>query len=158
MYTHTSPIYMCCVCKHLGKRWSNSIHIKLTLFKPDFENMERFSLAANSLTQIEAMLEIICVVTVQSNYNSLFLSGNVLSKHKIFPQREKHIYYKLFSLYHKTSHLLCHGSFPLTFLCCSIRLRRSASMCLALSHVSLHRDVCPRLRDSNLPTQAHITV
>lgn len=53
--------------------------------------MERFSLAANSLTQIEAMLEIICVVTVQSNYNSLFLSGNVLSKHNISSTSKTHL-------------------------------------------------------------------
>lgn len=46
-----------------------------------------------------------------------------------------------------------HGSFPLTRLRCSVRLLRSASMCLALSQVSLHREVCPRLSDSNLPTE-----
>lgn len=47
--------------------------------------------------------------------------------------------------------LFCdHGSFPLTCRCCSTRLLRCMSMCLALSQVSLHRDVCPRLSDSNL--------
>lgn len=47
-----------------------------------------------------------------------------------------------------------HGSLPLRRLCCSIRPLRSMSMCLALSQVSLHREVCPRLRDSNLPTES----
>lgn len=47
--------------------------------------------------------------------------------------------------------LFCdQGSLPLTCRCCSTRLLRCMSMCLALSQVSLHRDVCPRLSDSNL--------
>lgn len=47
-----------------------------------------------------------------------------------------------------------HGSLPLTHWCCSIRLLRSMSMCLARSQLSLVREVCPRLRDSNLPTES----
>lgn len=75
----------------------------------------------------------------------------------------KNIYYKLFFFFNgikkeKTkSHLIClcdHGSLPLTHLCCSTRLLRSASMCLALSQLSLDRDVCPRLRDNNLQTES----
>lgn len=43
-----------------------------------------------------------------------------------------------------------YGSLPLTCRCCSMRLLRCTSMCLALSQVSLHKVVCPRLSDSNL--------
>lgn len=99
----------------------------------------------------------------------LLLLGNaslkVLSKHKIFPERKKkrHLLQTFFSPIKKKNRVICcvcgHGSFPLTRLCCSVRLLRSVSMCLALSHVSLHREGCPRLKDSNLPrqTQAHFT-
>lgn len=75
-----------------------------------------------------------------------------LTRCELFLERDKHFYYKLFlGIKKKREVLFCdHGSLPLTCRCCSTRLLRCTSMCLALSQVSLHRDVCPRLSDSNL--------
>ena len=80
-------------------------------------------------------------------------------QHELFPAYEKHLYYKLFSVSKRKNKsqviwLSDHGSLPLTHWCCSIRLLRSMSMCLARSQLSLVREVCPRLRDSNLPTES----
>lgn len=102
-------------------------------------------------------------VTLGTNYNPLILLICKWKYNKLLWYKKKFnqmwtfsgtwqtFLLQTFSGYQKKKVLFCdHGSLPLTCRCCSTRLLRCMSMCLALSQVSLHRDVCPRLSDSNL--------
>lgn len=92
-------------------------------------------------------------VLQQNTFNLIEKDNNSDVTNDIQKGELKSVYYKLmYQKKEKAPSVAAHGSLPLMLLCCSSRLLRSVSVCLARSQVSLDRDVCPRLRDNSLWT------